>query len=302
MRNIKCDYCDRELLESFSKEPDTYGDGTNLCESCYVKGSTEDVLLERFSKIYFSKLEDNKYFEFDFLNENFSITSSNIRFINPLNEFDFSDFKSYFFIDSQLYVISRSPHYAEFDVRESLKNTMYYKFVKSFGYVIKGLYAGRNTGFKDDENKNIYTGDIVRFLGANSRGRDPFKYFENDRLIPENNEILFECYGVVSYQPAGSEGYMVVLDNHGAFLCHAMELEILGNIFYDLTPNKRVDIWREACSIGIGYNGFGDKRTRDSLKRDMGKIKTPNFLKTPIQDTDTKKGSFISRLFRSKQN
>jgi hypothetical protein len=176
---------------------------------------------------------------------------------------------------------------------------LYYNYIKPYYFVIKGLYAGINTGFRDDSNNEIYTGDIIRTKGCYSKERDPHKYFKKDRNIPEKNNHLYECFGVVSSYSFCTEAYQVVLDNHGAFLCHATELEILGNIFYNLIPNKPIDIWREACIIsqpGYSPTGFWNIHTRNSIKEDLSEIKTPSFIEVIPNKTQKFNFNIISIL------
>ncbi len=297
MRNLVCENCNSENLVSLKIESDSY-EANRLCVSCYCANSTEDNLLEKLSEIHFSGLEYFNYSNNEFLKNIKKNNNLGIRFISPLKEFDFAKFQSYFFINGHLYIVSNKLCYADYDIRRTLKGTIYYKHIEPFYYVFKAIYAGRNTEFIDDCGKGIYTGDILRFLGAYSDERKPHKYFKKDRLINKDNPHLNETFGVVSSYGFCPEAFQVAIDNSGAFLCHASELEILGNIFYDLTPNKRIDIWKEACAIGANYDGFWNKHSVNSLKEDFMKIKTPSFIKMKIEKKSRQGTGFLKSLMR----
>lgn len=279
---MKCVDCDKLIMLPYKEGLYGTNDSSKvnfLCEECSLSPLAEDRLMDRLSKMHFASLRGGNSDGFtSYLLSRYKLY--NIRFINPQSEFDFARFGSYFFHGGAMYVITDRQEYKEYDVRRSLSDTYYNRVIKPNNYIIKGLYAGHDTGFKDDNNESIYTGDIVRTKGTHSKDRDPHQYFQKDRYTPEENEHLYECYGVVSSYTSCLEAYQVALDNHGAFLCHSSELEILGNIFYDLTPGETVDIWKESCSLaqsGYHADGFWRIHTRDSIKDDLKKIKTPGF-------------------------
>jgi len=273
-----CDNCDKPIFLPYHEGLFGANDYKNnpWCLDCEMKLLSEDKRMDRLSKIHFASLNQKSY-SVDLLRV---YNPYDIRFINPQCEFDFAEFGSYFFHNGELYVITQKQSYEKINVSNSLRATYYYNFIKPNDYIIKGAYAGHDTGFIDDNHAKIYTGDIIRTKGTYSQERDPHKYFLKDRYIPKENDYLYECYGVVSSYTFCLEAYQVALDNNGAFLCHSCELEILGNIFYDLIPDKPIDIWKEACSLaqsGHKSDGFWNIHTRDYIKDDLKKIKTPSF-------------------------
>jgi hypothetical protein len=247
------------------------------CEVCTANKNREELRLSTSAFAHFTR---SSFFKSN-PGDNDLYARKKIRFINSFERFDYANFGSYFFYGKELFIITDRKFYEKLDIKDNFRETIFYNHVGPSSFVIKGLYAGQDTGFHDDKNERIYTGDIIKMKGARTEERDPHKYFGKDRYVAKEGQSIYEVYGVVSSYDFCWEAYQVVLDNHGAFLCHATELEILGNIFYDLVPEERVNIWRKACQIaqsGYALNGFWRIHTRETIKEDLKIIKTPGFM------------------------
>lgn len=210
-----------------------------------------------------------------------------IRFINSFDEFDYARFGSYFFNDGELFVMTDKQGYKTNDIKSKLTNTINEKYLTQSKYIIKGVFAGQDTGFRDVNDERIYTGDIVLAEGFINEERDPYVFEEKVRNLGNNkNKNIFNVCGIVASNPHDFKSvyknvYQVVLDNHGAFLVFCTKIEIIGNIFYNLKRSENIDIWRKACSLsqsGYHENGFWRQHSMETVKDDLKKIKTPSFV------------------------
>lgn len=276
-----CSQCGSNHNVSFRNElyqwNSHYVDQMYLCVECFTNYQKEELRLSISTYTYFS----NQKCLFSEKNDvDKSFVKKKIRFINNLCQFDYAEFGAYFFYCNELFVISDEIIYKDFDIKNKFIKTIY---SNTNNFIIKGLYAGHDTGFLDDGGEIIYTGDIIRMKGTLSFDeRDPHKYFEKYRNVPKKNQNIFDVYGAVSSNEICREAYQVVLEDYGAFLCHGIEMEVLGNVFFELNPNERIDIWKKASEIaqsGFDSNGFWNIYSRENIKVNLNKIQTPSFKK-----------------------
>lgn len=278
-----------------------------LCDECWHHIDQEQDILVISSYLYFS----NSYKVNDY-------RKIKLRYINPFDEFDYAKFGSYFFIKDELFIITHKLGYKRYDVKKSLKNTIYYRMTPNNSFVIKGIYSGQDTGFRDDNDERIYTGDILITEGFYNSQRDPYNYFKKDRNIPKDDIIsLYKVCGVVSTgsNPQSfmhiAEGklkdkiYEVVLDNHGAFLSHSTKIKVIGNIFYNLERGENIDIWEAACALAqsdYSKDGFWRVFSLDTVEKELKKNKTPSFkskkIKVEKSKDEIKNMSFINRIYK----
>lgn len=286
-KNLKstCSQCGSNHKVSFRnklyKSNSHYINQLVLCVECFENYHKEEFRLSVSSYIIFS--QQNFFIYFDRI-QNKHFTRKKIRFINFHGDFDYAKFGTYFFYKEGLYVITNKLFYKAFDIKEKFIDTIFYESINLDSYIIRAFYAGHDTEFRDDNGDRIYTGDIIKMKGTMVKERDPHKYFKKDRLISPHIENLFEVFGVVSSFEICPEAYQVVLDNHGAFLCHGTEMQRIGNIFYDLNPDEKIDIWGKACQIaqsGYSPGGFWRVHTRETVTENLKLIKTPSFTTTP---------------------
>jgi hypothetical protein len=288
--NITCSQCGSQKNVSFRDKlyhwNSHYVNQMYLCDECFNNYNKEEFSISVSSNLYFL---NNRNLNKVHIENNRHFVRKDIRFINSLNEFDYAKFGYFFFDKDDVYILSDNPRYKELDLKNTITNTVYTPFRKPNYYEIKGLYAGHDTGFKDDFNKKIYTGDIVRVKGAHSNERDPFKYFEKNRLDSSNNKNLFEVVGIVTSSPECSNTYQVILfydgwvplgqsQYHSFFLCHASELELMGNIMFNLEPNKRIDI--SGAAYSTARQGALNITNIKNIREDLMNIKTPSFKST----------------------
>lgn len=253
-------------------------DQMNLCETCSFTYRREEFKLSVTSFTFWNRRNSlhNKLIS----EAEQKPYNPKIRFIGPLDDFDYAKFGSYFFHKGESYVKTDKENYGAYNVNKQFIDTIFWRYNALTESIIKVIYAGHDTGFRDDEGIRIFTGDIIKMKGSMTNERDPQKYFKKDRYRPKSGEHQYEVYGVVSWS-FDYNAYQVILDNHGAFLCHGTRMEVLGNIFYDLEPEQPIDIWGAGCCIAqSGYNptGFWNKHSRETIKEDLKNVKTPHFL------------------------
>ena len=249
----------------------------NLCEECYSNFGNEESRLSSSTYIHFAGTPKHHFYK---LMDEKKLVEKGIRYINPFGEFDYAKFGSYFFFRDGIYAITEDIKYKDFEIEKEYFDSIFHRHNCWQQFIIKVTYAGHDTGFIDDQKIKIFTGDILLIKGSYSKDRIPHKYFLKDRYEPIDGGYPFECIGVVSAYSICYEAYQVVLDNHGAFLCHGREMEVLGNIFYDLVPNERINIWNTATQIALSAydpNGFWSIHTLESIRDDLKKIKTPSY-------------------------
>ena len=284
--NTSCSQCGSKnnvlFRDKFYHWNSHYVNQMYLCDECFNNYNKEEFSLSVSTNLYFLNnrsinkvhIENNKHF-----------VKKDIRFINTLNEFDYAKFGYYFFDKDDVYVISNDPRYKEFDLKNIIPTNVYSAFRNPNYYEIKGLYAGHDTGFKDDFDKKIYTGDIVRIKVTDSNVRDPFKYFEKNRL-ESSDKNLFEVVGIVTSSPECPNTYEVISFYDGwvplghsqyypFYLCHATELELIGNIMFNLEQNMRIDI--RGVAYSTARQGMLNILNIKNIREDLMKIKTPSF-------------------------
>lgn len=273
-----CEVCGSKFLVQASY---SCGEIDYLCEECNSKQVPEGRSLESLIKIHFAALKFG--FDFNSYSNYFRERTKNlkVRFINNQCKFDFAKFGNYFFYDGSLFVITDKAGYKDFDIKyslfDSLKNTIFESALQPNSYIIKVLYAGHDSGFRDDNDTRIFTGDIVQLGFCRSTGRDPLKYFKKDRYVPKEGEGVSMCILVVALM---NNVYQVVGDNHGIGLCHAANIQILGNVFYDLEINRPIDVLDEAMRVvfsGYPKKGIHKIYSLESIKDFLKGLKTPSF-------------------------
>lgn len=172
-----------------------------------------------------------------------------IRFINltagHYATFGYTGLGRFFFCDDCMYIISNDKKYESEHNPDILEFSEDLVFLNRPGiYIVRVIFAGVFTGFYDDNNERIFTGDVVR---ANILV-DP----EFPSSGGRNRARGINSEAVGSFCEAGvdemSGKYSIILDNHYAPLSWATKLKIVGSLFYDLQSGQtEVDI-RGLCN------------------------------------------------------
>jgi len=108
-----------------------------------------------------------------------------VRFINPLGYFDYAYFGEFTFDGDVMILWTKKMEYARF-----------HKPLDTFSLwsQVPVIFAGVDTGFKDDQHEDIFTGDVVTYRGDTS-----FVRYLSDSVVPglaeDNCEVPFERNG-----------------------------------------------------------------------------------------------------------
>ena len=136
------------------------------------------------------------------------------------------------------------------------KNLYVNRLANSLGLITKKInrgrkviYAGINTGFKDSLGYEIYSGDVIKYTWE---GR--------------------ESSGVVA-------DFLVWGNWWHASLSELQEMEVIGNIFFNLDKKSKIDIVNTARHIGeFGFNGCADLNQVHHVRTFLASKNTPGFV------------------------
>ena len=227
---------------------------TERCHTCNYLVNRDEYNIHLFN---LSKIKINEFispensFVYQF-NENLSwpIIKSpiKVRVINPESIFfEYLSEKCFIFCqENLLYKTSFSEFYSV-----ELNHLSNIRGIK------KGVYAGQNTGFKDIYSKEIFTGDVISFKWNNFKG----------------------C-AVVSSMFHRKE-FHVIGNFWNSSLSELSEMEIIGNIFFDLDKENNIDISRLAHLIGnYGIESCKNLNEIQKVKQFLSYKITPSFMRT----------------------
>ena len=208
-----------------------------------------------------------------------------IRYISPLIEFDYAENGSFYFYENHCYVGTNNPKYKKFCVSNDLIDKGIKHDLPGFNWIIKTTFAGQDTGFKDESGIIVYTGDVVLCEGRYTPEIDLYDATNKSRnSYIKSTDICHTVCGAVATNPSHYKRYKhnlfeAVLDNHGAFLVHSKNIEVIGNVFYDLSLNQPIDIWKLAYDFaqsGYNENGFWRKNNLSGAREGFSSIVTPS--------------------------
>ncbi len=224
---------------------------TERCHTCNYLVNRDEYNIHLFN---LSKIKINEFispensFVYQF-NENLSWSTIKspikVRVINPESIFfEYLSEKCFIFCqENLLYKTSFSEFYSV-----ELNHLSNIRGIK------KGVYAGQNTGFKDIYSKEIFTGDVISFKWNNFKG----------------------C-AVVSSMFHRKE-FHVIGNFWNSSLSELSEMEIIGNIFFDLDKANNVDISRVAHVIGnYGLESCENLNEIQKVKQFLSSKITPSF-------------------------
>jgi hypothetical protein len=166
--------------------------------------------------------------------------SIKVRYIDFYGKFGYTGLGRFFFVDDSMYIITKDKKYesdhnsAILDFDEDLDILKY-----TGENIVRVLYAGIFTGFYDENEVRIFTGDIVKARvllnptipsnGGRNRARN------------HNSDDKGSYYEAGVSETLGD--YSIIFDNHSVPQSWATELEIIGSLFYDLRKDEtEIDI------------------------------------------------------------
>jgi hypothetical protein len=157
-----------------------------------------------------------------------------VRYIDNDHTFNFSECGKYIFFKSELYVYRGHNCIEMSDLDLTLKSNL-----KKFKKVI---FAGHDTGFKDDLRRKIFTGDVIQLnSNQNSSKRNPYNCYNKKLEFSNPFDARTALSGAVTHHYT-LEDYCIPFDMSAAFLCHASAIQIIGNVFYSINSTNRIDV------------------------------------------------------------
>jgi len=174
-----------------------------------------------------------------------------IRFLDFYGDFGYTTYGHFFFIEDCMYLISDDEKYSEDhnpDIIDMDKDLGILRLIG--GYIVRVIFAGFLTGFKDDEGKPIYTGDVIEtsirtnpdFPSTGGMYRAQMK--DEPRKSSRDRSNMFA--GIAVYQ----NDYQIVMDNISCPLSWARTIKIIGNVFYDISfGDTEINIFSTCASI-----------------------------------------------------
>lgn len=166
-----------------------------------------------------------------------------IRYIKD-NEFGYTNYGKVFFFDDTMYLITKDERYKE-DHNPDIHQIDDRLDVLNYtgNYLVRVIFAGFYTGYKDNKGNKIFTGDLVNAW-----------IFPNldqctDHILPKTGSEV-----VAGIDMIGTE-YQIILDNISIPIYWTTYIEIIGTVFYDMHPQEiEVDI-RDKCNLIAQYRG-----------------------------------------------
>lgn len=111
-----------------------------------------------------------------------------VRFINPTGKFDYTYFGDFYFDGDVMMFITKDKNYVSYHKPDKLKHTLW--------STVPVIFAGVDTGFKDDMRREIFTGDVVTYQHYTSVVRY-YGFSDIPGLIGDNCDIQFDESGTM---------------------------------------------------------------------------------------------------------
>lgn len=181
-----------------------------------------------------------------------------VRYVAENEKFGYASFGDYFFHRGRFYVITTKDEYAS----EHNQDVMLEHFgdeCEGRGYAIERIFAGVPTGYRDEYDKMIYTGDVI-------------KLWRGDRDVDDQ----CDKWALGDWHFDGHDDYDFILDNHNLSLkeCYRMRLsmERIGSVFFKLREGDSMSLRRRVMGFNHPYS-TPKQRAHDLI---MARY-TPNF-------------------------
>lgn len=169
-----------------------------------------------------------------------------VRYVNQEGRFGYTQFGNFYFTSmGVMMLITTDKDLTWYHLPDEMCGTLY--------STVPVIFAGFETGFKDDTERDIYTGDVVR-LTRNSRE-----------------------YTLMVRQTPWHQFPGLMADNHEIFFQEGDRFHIVGNVFYDILAEhlEIYDLW-----YYVGHNSiFLSPHTEEQLKEELDKMARAPFFK-----------------------
>ena len=116
------------------------------------------------------------------------LQSRRVRFINPMGKFDYAYFGDFYFNMDRMMLITKNRDYVPYHKPDQLAHTLW--------STVPVIFAGVETRMRDDEGRDIFTGDVVTYQRWTSVVRYQ-KDSELPGLLGDNCDIMLEKNGTM---------------------------------------------------------------------------------------------------------
>ncbi|MFI3280351.1 MAG: hypothetical protein R3Y44_00110 [Rikenellaceae bacterium] len=194
-----------------------------------------------------------------------------VRVITPDNRFAYIRFGCFFFVGYEMYIISENQQYTKYHTPEVHNMDERLTLLDdSTTYTVPVVFAGIYTGIEDKNGESIFTEDIVKAVHSWEPPTD-------------NSEICGSTIkGCVAVRPIGNDnGFVVMLDNHCAFLSNCYTIEKIDTrrsshhpeIKLDLSNNKKNNNMKLTINELLAARGITEKDGVKFLRHKFSKGK-----------------------------
>ena len=184
----------------------------------------------------------------DFLNNNPKIK---IRFLDYGGKFGHTNLGRFVFIDDDMYLVTNDVQYEE-KHNEDIADYLCDNYLPPQGYVVRAMFAGFYTGFRDDRGRHLYTGDIVE---ASIMRNPPFPAVSLFDRAKDENGIVPPPHPPKYRYRAGiwktNGRCALVFDNHDVPITWVTSIQKIGHVFHGLSRGQwEFDIERACVKLG----------------------------------------------------
>ncbi len=133
----------------------------------------------------------------------------------------------------------------DFKLTGRLQNLEVFKDIKIFPVIFAGFY----TGYRDDKGKKIYTGDVVKatmFMEADIPSNGGMS---RAKLVNERPHSGYTTIAGVNSFGHRNDDYYYILDQIPVPMRNTKKVKVIGNVFYDLDPDKLTVNIGERCAM-----------------------------------------------------
>lgn len=220
---------------------------TERCHTCNDLVNRDEHNIHLFN---LSRIKNNEFIlpQNRFVNQ-FNEHKELQRFKSPLKvRIINSESKSFEYLSEKCFMFNRENLFYKSDFSEFTgMNINDLSDIKDFK---KGIYAGYNTGCIDVFGKEIFSGDIILFKCVNFTGTS----------VVANSSVFRNSWS--------------------SFLSELSEMEIIGNIFFDLDKKSNINILVLAQKISKeGFDDYEDLNDLQKVKQFLSSKVTPSFKK-----------------------
>lgn len=184
-----------------------------------------------------------------------------VRFINPLGKFDYAYFGDFTFNGDVMILLTKDMNY-----------TRYHKPLDHFTLwsMVPVIFAGIDTRCKDDQNQEIFTGDVVSYKGYTS-----FVRYFGDSTIPglagDNCDIQFENNGEMHKEGTAFSGIEQSLFNE--FVIEKLYWPMDQFVPYGISREAAIERASQAKTQPLFVDGFiPEKKGRKLAYRQLSEV------------------------------